>query len=942
MTVFSAVTNHLGWDGAYLNIYLEEELVYSRTMDIISTIRESDMICLEMGRTYRVVMTSYDSESLYHQYNSDSIFFNLGDLLFQGFAGTNETFEVPSAISAESFASTGGGSFYFLGGELFEIENTSFHDSSSGSTPGGTISVLTNDPRYQTQLSINNSVITSSETSVLGGALYSFFSDVEITNLYINTEYVTSLLGDIVYNMGGNLECLSSCIPGSFGDCEVVDECWSCVPGACTLCGAGKYLPLSGAVEEAQCLDCPEGRYTPHYGLTACSVCKRGYYVTDDANDTSGIGLYSGGTHCVACPAGKFANVSSGSTSCDECSSGKTSFPSMGALDCVPCGAGRFAATRIGASECTACSSGKYQNNTGETSCMSCTLPENSQAGANDCDICIEGYYRDGGVCHSCPNNADCPGKKISGIKLAPDFWRSNQDSSVVLPCTELGFCKGGLRNESNFCRPYSHGPYCSVCQGGYWKQGNKCSSCSDVSIGLVSTETWVLMGVMAIFLIVFVKLMSPAYNGDAKLAKQMIKARRKYQRLKTKMKITLCFMQIMTEFPAQFGDVNYPAIVRDFYSHVAVYSSFDLYRLFPSVSCLQSSVNQYFSKLVAVTLTPLAIVLVGAVYHAVLRQRRIQKGKPVDTFSSHWQFYFFLFTYLIFVPCSSTVLKTFHCDDKFDDIGYLFADYTTKCGTVQYRALWLYASLFILVYPIGIPAMYFLVLYRRHHDIDPVLEHTPIKARMHISRAHVEEAVEKRNHDLTLESLRFLFESYEPKYWWWEVLICAHRLIMTSANIFLPVSSSILSCILLALSLVAVKIYSYCDPYLLDSDDLFAEVSEWNIVMFLIFNIVFQLNKPSFELGIICNIVLVSMVGALALVCLQTISTEIKFFRAMGLAVSKAWSGKKTTTSKQGVNEMTSIGDIVDQETSIGNGIEHEPEPCDDAFQQTCSLNCY
>mmetsp|Transcript_34444 Transcript_34444/g.46542 ORF Transcript_34444/g.46542 Transcript_34444/m.46542 type:complete len:420 (-) Transcript_34444:999-2258(-) len=419
-----------------------------------------------------------------------------------------------------------------------------------------------------------------------------------------------------------------------------------------------------------------------------------------------------------------------------------------------------------------------------------------------------------------------------------------------------------------------------------------------------------------------------------------MIKARRKYKRLKTKLKITLCFMQIMTEFSTQFADVTYPDVVRDFYRQVSAFSNLDLYRLMPS-SCFQSPVNQYFGELAAVTLIPLAICSVGAVVYAVQRKRLTRKGKSVDALNVQWLFYFFLFTYVVFVPCSTTVFKTFHCDYKFDDRGYLFADYTTQCGTAQYRFLCIYASAFLFVYPIGIPALYFIVLYRRHEDIDPVLASNK-KARMNVSRDAVKEAVELRCMDRTLEPLQFLFESYEPKYWWWEVLICAHRLIMTSANIFLQVTPSILSCILLAISLMAVKLYSYCDPYLLDSDDLFAEVSEWNIVMFLIFNIVFQLNKPSFELGIICNIVLVSMVGALALVCLQTISTEIKFFRAMGLAVSKAWSGKKTTTSKQGLNEMTSIGDIVDQETSIGNGIEHEPEPYDDAVQQTCSLNCY
>ena len=76
------------------------------------------------------------------------------------------------------------------------------------------------------------------------------------------------------------------------------------------------------------------------------------------------------------------------------------------------------------------------------------------------------------------------------------------------------------------------------------------------------------------------------------------------------------------------------------------------------------------------------------------------------------------------------------------------------------------YATTFLFIYPIGIPALYFSVLFRRRHDIDPNLQSTGMKARMSRSMEDVNEALSLRGGDHTLYSLGFLIESYEPEFW--------------------------------------------------------------------------------------------------------------------------------------------------------------------------------
>ena len=55
-------------------------------------------------------------------------------------------------------------------------------------------------------------------------------------------------------------------------------------------------------------------------------------------------------------------------------------------------------------------------------------------------------------------------------------------------------------------------------------------------------------------------------------------------------------------------------------------------------------------------------------------------------------------------------VLRTYGCDGDFDSINkkqeYLYMDYTISCLSPTYDFWLSYATLMVLVYPIGIPTM--------------------------------------------------------------------------------------------------------------------------------------------------------------------------------------------------------------------------------------------
>ena len=81
---------------------------------------------------------------------------------------------------------------------------------------------------------------------------------------------------------------------------------------------------------------------------------------------------------------------------------------------------------------------------------------------------------------------------------------------------------------------------------------------------------------------------------------------------------------------------------------------------------------------------------------------------------------------FIIFPSTSLTVFKTFACDTDFDNgDGFLRSDYGLQCmkdGDYQphYAFYMAYAGLMVLVYPLGIPFMYFVLVHVSRHDVNP------------------------------------------------------------------------------------------------------------------------------------------------------------------------------------------------------------------------------
>jgi hypothetical protein len=160
---------------------------------------------------------------------------------------------------------------------------------------------------------------------------------------------------------------------------------------------------------------------------------------------------------------------------------------------------------------------------------------------------------------------------------------------------------------------------------------------------------------------------------------------------------------------------------------------------------------------------------------------------------------YFFYLMYLVLPSVTKTIFQTFICtninpldepDYNNEPDYYLTADMNIACNSTYYYGGVYYASIMILIYPVGIPLFYFILLInnrteirnRDNFDIDTnvaIIENevtnNPIQQDAKIHRLSINnkkkdinKGIQKKEKILSdsANRLKFLWEAYKPSYW--------------------------------------------------------------------------------------------------------------------------------------------------------------------------------
>ena len=531
----------------------------------------------------------------------------------------------------------------------------------------------------------------------------------------------------------------SNCTAGKFVFGQGASSCLDCPAGkhtpgtgasTCMMCGSGQYVAAAG---EQVCSNCTAGKFVSGQGAPSCSVCPTGKYAP--GRGASSCVSCSAGQHaatagqqvCSNCTAGRFY-ADQGASSCSLCPAGKYA-PAESLASCVSCTSGKYAAA-AGQQRCSNCTAGTFNSATGAVKCTACARNKYSSAvgaanagACSDCQagrffsgagaaaasacspvcegskvletetqscVCAPGYFQDNENCKLCPPGASCtyPNTNSTSLAVKAKYWRTSSSSTKPVKCPKPEVClQGGV------CAVGYNGTLCMVCAEGYALQSSECAECSGKGNGAIIA---VLILGFLVAVICFV-----LYKKHKKSTENAIKTG-------AKGKIMLSFMQVLNQIKFVYT-IPFPAVLSDFIAGLG-FANLDFLSMV-GMGCFMPSFN-FYDKLLAMTLAPLGLAIALGVKYKLSASEE-QRNKCIA--------WCLKLSYLVFPGVSTVIFQAFPCSVFDDSSSYLKADYSIDCNDPEYPGMATYAMLMTIVYPIGITAMYALLLWRQRKAICPI-----------------------------------------------------------------------------------------------------------------------------------------------------------------------------------------------------------------------------
>lgn len=240
----------------------------------------------------------------------------------------------------------------------------------------------------------------------------------------------------------------------------------------------------------------------------------------------------------------------------------------------------------------------------------------------------------------------------------------------------------------------------------------------------------------------------------------------------------------------ASVANITYPDVYQRFLDALDIFN-FDLGLVF-SFGCLFEI--DFHHRLLISTLGPIAvIVLLGFSYaaaalvsHGASRSMQMLWNKHV--------FLVLLVTFLVYSSVSSVLFKTFACEDLDDGKNYLRADYRIECDSPNHRNAQWYAGFMIVLYAIGIPALYGFLLFRDRGVVGLNVAGREVAAR--------------------LRPTSDLWRPYKPSAYYYEVVECSRRILLAGVVVFIYPNTSAQIAVTLMMAFVFAMISEAVAPY--------------------------------------------------------------------------------------------------------------------------------
>ncbi|KAL1507405.1 hypothetical protein AB1Y20_008247 [Prymnesium parvum] len=425
-----------------------------------------------------------------------------------------------------------------------------------------------------------------------------------------------------------------------------------------------------------------------------------------------------------------------------------------------------------------------------ENACTACPVPTSSSPGSARCDICEQGAYRVSSVepasvqtCLDCPDEATCAvNTTLRTLSLNPFYWRLSVEARRPVRCKSYGDwspCRGGDdpgRDGDGYCAPGYVGPRCEGCEGPAYsryfdKWTARCEPCGD--LGAYSSIAAVVC-VLVLGTVAF----AVQQNGSVPSYARKLRARMQLSRLhalwnkggmRYKVKAFVGLYQCVASIPSVF---NISPPTDDYLLHILNIIEFpvDIEGIVVPSSCL----GDYRTRLWIGSTWPLVLLAVctvcvlASVWWQHMRDSQSEDiSSTMTAMHTAWPVglertlpLMVGITFLLVPSTSTRIFKTFLCDSyeysATETRSYLHEDPLLSCQSDEYFATRNIAYGMMVVWPIGVPLFYALLLQATDRALR---EHRPT---------------------VLVKGAAFLSDDYHRRACWWEPIEMCRKLALT------------------------------------------------------------------------------------------------------------------------------------------------------------------
>jgi len=164
---------------------------------------------------------------------------------------------------------------------------------------------------------------------------------------------------------------------------------------------------------------------------------------------------------------------------------------------------------------------------------------------------------------------------------------------------------------------------------------------------------------------------------------------------------------------------------------------------------------------------------------------------------------------------------------DGVDDLNdyYLIADTSISCSSPRYFMGVTWATIFIFIYPIGIPALYYYLLCKKKREIQSRDDPNPRSLRS------------------SVKMLEFLYKSYKPSAWYFEVLETFRRLFLTAFISVIAPGTPAQAILAMVATLIFMRLYVAVNPFPSDDERLMSKAGQYQIFITFLAALIIQNN---------------------------------------------------------------------------------------------------